>query len=231
MAPGQLVHAAAPYRSAKPSAFALSERTRAGSSTVTSAWPPNHHCWSSINATLCLEEGTAALVWNVWPRTAKHIALTLTCLDAPSVAVSFEPEGAHHELNRGDSLRVEISGPDDGDVEISYLPGGLVVGAWAGADTRAWDADGARDPPVNAHRRASFAAWGGHTLDDGVRPRIPRRNRVFRSVHPARCGSGRAPGPDDLVGDERTKQALLDQLPSADVDRRTDRHSTRSDDF
>jgi len=73
---------------------------------------------------------------------SKHIALTLTCIDAESVVVSFEPEGAHHQLKRGDWFRVEISGPDEGDAEISYVPGGLIVGAWAGAATRAWNRAG-----------------------------------------------------------------------------------------
>ena len=73
---------------------------------------------------------------------SKQVALTLTCLDAPSIQVSFEPEGAVHELRQGDQIRVEISGPDDGDVEISYLPVGIAVGAWAGATTRAWNRAG-----------------------------------------------------------------------------------------
>jgi hypothetical protein len=66
----------------------------------------------------------------------KTVFLTLTCLDAPAVQVYFEPEGAEHELVRGDWLRVETSGPADGEPEISYLPDGLIVGAWAGAKTR-----------------------------------------------------------------------------------------------
>ena len=73
---------------------------------------------------------------------AKRIVLTLTCLDAPTVSVSFEPEGAEHTLARGDWFRVEITGPDDGDPEISYIPDGLIIGAWSGAATRVWNKTG-----------------------------------------------------------------------------------------
>jgi hypothetical protein len=76
------------------------------------------------------------------PASQKRVVLTLTCIDAPSVIVSFEPEGAVHTLRRDDWFRVEIVGPDEGDVEVSYLPDGLVVGAWSGARTHVWNKAG-----------------------------------------------------------------------------------------
>jgi hypothetical protein len=70
------------------------------------------------------------------------VTFVLTCIDAPSVLVSFEPEGAQHLLERDDALTVEMVGDTPGEPEISYLPDGLIVGAWAGAVTRIWHKDG-----------------------------------------------------------------------------------------
>jgi len=68
---------------------------------------------------------------------AEHrVTFVLTCINAPSVVVSFEPEGAHHTLHRGDCFRVEMVGPDVGEPEISYTPNGVIVGAWSRAETR-----------------------------------------------------------------------------------------------
>ena len=72
----------------------------------------------------------------------KRVVLTLTCFDVPAVLVSFEPEGAQHRLRAGDSFKVEIVGPEGGDPEVSYLPDGLMIGAWAGAETRVWNRAG-----------------------------------------------------------------------------------------
>ena len=72
----------------------------------------------------------------------KRVVLTLTCIDARSVSVSFEPEGAVHLLAAGDCFTVEIVGSAAGDPEVSYLPDGLIVGAWPGATTRVWNNKG-----------------------------------------------------------------------------------------
>lgn len=57
----------------------------------------------------------------------------------------FEPEGGYVELERGQSITVEIDGGAAfGAPEIAYLPAGIMVAAWPGAVTTAWDADGRR---------------------------------------------------------------------------------------
>ncbi|HEY1776195.1 MAG TPA: hypothetical protein VGG41_08560 [Solirubrobacteraceae bacterium] len=73
---------------------------------------------------------------------SKQIVLMLTCVGAPEVVVSFEPEGATHTLVRGDHFRVEMVGPDDGDPEISHSPDGLSIGRWTTADVRVWNKAG-----------------------------------------------------------------------------------------
>lgn len=71
-----------------------------------------------------------------------RVVLTVTCIDTPSVVVSFEPEGAQHRLAAGDWFKVEMVGPEGGEPEISYLSDGLIVGAWSGATTRVWNKAG-----------------------------------------------------------------------------------------
>ncbi len=78
---------------------------------------------------------------------AEHrVAFTVTCVDAPSVVVSFEPEGAQHQLAAGDWFKVEIVGAEGGEPEISYVPDGLIIGAWTGARTRVWNKAGEELP-------------------------------------------------------------------------------------
>jgi hypothetical protein len=84
----------------------------------------------------------SSVVFAALPGDPKTVVLTVTCLDAPVVLLSFEPEGAQHSLQRGDWFRVEIVGPDDGDAEVSYSPGGLTIGAWPGSATRVWNKAG-----------------------------------------------------------------------------------------
>ena len=60
----------------------------------------------------------------------------IACTDTPQCSVSFEPEGSLHTLREGDVFDVEVVGPGSGRVEIVFLPDGLIVGAWSGADTR-----------------------------------------------------------------------------------------------
>jgi fermentation-respiration switch protein FrsA (DUF1100 family) len=67
------------------------------------------------------------------------VRLLLTVLDADSCVVYFEPEGGFVRLDRGDAFSVEITGPGDGIVEVSYAPDGLSIGAWSGASTVAHD--------------------------------------------------------------------------------------------
>ena len=73
------------------------------------------------------------------------LRFSVQCLNADACTVYFEPEGGHVELSRGDVITVEISGgkPPE-DPEIAFVPDGIIIGAWAGAVTRAWDAKGAR---------------------------------------------------------------------------------------
>jgi len=70
------------------------------------------------------------------------VELILTCIDAPSCKVFFEPEGAVVELKAGDVFKVVMDGPGPAVPEISYVPDGIMVSAWTGADTRAWNQAG-----------------------------------------------------------------------------------------
>jgi hypothetical protein len=90
--------------------------------------------------------------------TLKRIVLTLTCIDAPEVMVSFEPEGATHVLARGDQFRVEMVGPDDGDPEISHSPGWLTVVRWTTADLRVWNKAGEECPRSSGRRDIAQSA-------------------------------------------------------------------------
>ena len=65
----------------------------------------------------------------------------LTCIKAPKCKVFFEPEGAEVELAAGDLFTVEITGPELDGLEISFVPDGIIVGAY-GAETRAWNRAG-----------------------------------------------------------------------------------------
>jgi hypothetical protein len=70
------------------------------------------------------------------------IRLVVTCIDAPSCKVFFEPEGAERVLPAGDVFNIELSGPSPGVPEVSFVPDGIMVSAWTGADTRAWNRAG-----------------------------------------------------------------------------------------
>ncbi len=61
--------------------------------------------------------------------------LQLSNLSDSSCTVSFEPLGAQAELPIGELLDVEISGPGDGVVEVSYVPNGIIICEWDGAST------------------------------------------------------------------------------------------------
>ena len=64
------------------------------------------------------------------------VQLKLTSLADQQCTVSFEPKGAQALLPVGEVLAVEISGPGDGIVEVSFAKDGLVIGEWDGAHTR-----------------------------------------------------------------------------------------------
>lgn len=68
---------------------------------------------------------------------------SVQCLEAVSCTVFFEPEGGHVELARGEVITVEMSGKDGPfEPEIAYLPTGVIVGAWPGAETTARNSEG-----------------------------------------------------------------------------------------
>jgi hypothetical protein len=75
-------------------------------------------------------------------RSSETVSLLLTCLNAAQCTVAFEPEGAVHILREGEVFTVELSGPTPGQVEVSFTPGGIVIGAWQGASTRLRNANG-----------------------------------------------------------------------------------------
>lgn len=70
------------------------------------------------------------------------VRFIVTCLGAAECIVAFEPEGAIHTLSKGDVFTVEVKGPGSGVIELSYEPGGIIICAWSGGDTFAWDKEG-----------------------------------------------------------------------------------------
>jgi hypothetical protein len=76
--------------------------------------------------------------------TQTSIRLLVSCIKSAECDVSFEPEGAVVKLAHGDAFTVQIQGPGEGVVEVSYEPNGLIIGAWKGARTEAWDRSGRR---------------------------------------------------------------------------------------
>ena len=72
-----------------------------------------------------------------------RMRFTVECDQTASCSVFFEPEGAEVVLKDGNRLTVEISGGEgSAEPEITYTPRGLVIWAWAGADTAVWDRSG-----------------------------------------------------------------------------------------
>lgn len=67
----------------------------------------------------------------------RRVTFTLTCDEVDECRVAFEPDGSVHPLRRDDALDVEIAGPGSGRVEITFVPDGFIVGAWAGSETSA----------------------------------------------------------------------------------------------
>lgn len=70
------------------------------------------------------------------------VRLVVTLLGADACDVAFEPEGAVVPLKHGDAFTVEVRGPGDGVVEVSYHPEGISITAWSGARTFAWNRAG-----------------------------------------------------------------------------------------
>ncbi len=64
------------------------------------------------------------------------VHLKLATLAGEQCTVSFEPKGAQAPLPVGEVFAVEISGPGDGIVEVSFAKEGLIIGEWDGAHTR-----------------------------------------------------------------------------------------------
>ena len=50
------------------------------------------------------------------------LKFNVTCLEGAQCTVQFEPEGAEVSLSSGELLHVEITGTDDDDLEISFVP-------------------------------------------------------------------------------------------------------------
>ncbi|HWH25192.1 MAG TPA: hypothetical protein VNT53_00920 [Pseudolysinimonas sp.] len=53
--------------------------------------------------------------------------LTLTCIDEAQCKVYFEPWGTEHVLERGTVMYVESAALLSGDVEVSYVTGGITL--------------------------------------------------------------------------------------------------------
>lgn len=70
------------------------------------------------------------------------IRFQLTNLTDGPCTVSFEPRGDQADLPKGEMVTVEVSGPGDGPLEISYAPNGVIIGEWDGAQTRLWNRRG-----------------------------------------------------------------------------------------
>lgn len=69
-------------------------------------------------------------------RPRRTVSLLLTCLADDQCTVAFEPEGAIHVLRAGDWFEVEVSGGRGvPQIEVSYHPEGISIGAWSGAET------------------------------------------------------------------------------------------------
>ena len=71
----------------------------------------------------------------------RTVRLVLTSLRT-DCTVSFEPEGAEHQLPENHHFTVEISGVGSGVVEVAFQPTGIAIVAWDRAQTRAWDREG-----------------------------------------------------------------------------------------
>lgn len=54
-------------------------------------------------------------------------ALTLTCVSGPQCSVYFEPWGTEYILLSGDVFHVETTALSTGDVEVSYVEGGIAL--------------------------------------------------------------------------------------------------------
>ncbi len=52
-------------------------------------------------------------------------SLTLTCLEGDQCSVYLEPWGTEYILVKGDAFRVQTEALASGDVEISYVSGGI----------------------------------------------------------------------------------------------------------
>lgn len=62
------------------------------------------------------------------------VRLVLSCVQAPSCSVIFEPFGVEYVLRADDDFHVEISGPGSGEVMIWWGPEAISVTPWVGGD-------------------------------------------------------------------------------------------------
>ena len=72
----------------------------------------------------------------------KTVRLRFDNLTDSECTLHFEPLGGTALIPRGEALIVEVSGPGDGIVEVSYLADGMMVGEWDGAKTTVFNGRG-----------------------------------------------------------------------------------------
>lgn len=72
----------------------------------------------------------------------KTVRLRFDNLTDQECRLRFEPLGGSAAIPRGEALIVEVSGPGDGIVEVSYLADGMIVGEWDGAKTTVLNRNG-----------------------------------------------------------------------------------------
>lgn len=71
-------------------------------------------------------------------------SLRLTCIEGDQCSVYVEPWGTEYILLRGDVFHVETEALASGDVEVSYVNGGISLGFYADVPIRITDSTGRR---------------------------------------------------------------------------------------
>ena len=71
-----------------------------------------------------------------------EVQLTVQPAGEQSMTVNLEPTGMQYRLHPGDSIRVVVTGPGSGIVDVAHDADTLVVCTWAGGLMSAFDAAG-----------------------------------------------------------------------------------------